>query len=133
MHWSFPPGSLSYILQHCSSISTSTSKVCIFSITRAAFANWAVDIKLVTAPEGETPTRENSKEIGTDGKEGKEEGRGSLVFFNQASMFQSAETDSLTINSAVKGKKKATFDFGPKLYDALDKYGTHFHANLEDV
>lgn len=83
----------------------------------AVFTDYTLDIKLVTVPEGETPTLENSEEIGG------EEGRGSLVFFNQASMFQSSETNSPTLSAAAKGKKGVVTDYGPNLHDALSTYG----------
>lgn len=39
-------------------------------------------------------------------------------------MFQSSETNSLTLKSAAKGKKDVVTDYGTDLHDALSTYGT---------
>lgn len=70
-------------------------------------------------PEGETPTRENSEEIGS------EEGRGSFVLFNQASLFQSSETDSKTLKAAELKGKNTTSDYPEKIQALFSTLGTH--------
>ncbi|TFK63320.1 hypothetical protein BDN72DRAFT_902511 [Pluteus cervinus] len=55
------------------------------------------DIKFVVT-DGERPTRENAREV----QDGDESGRGSIVFFSQASMFQTAETGYDSLNKAHK-------------------------------
>ena len=56
------------------------------------------DIKFVTTEGEERPTPENSTPI----RDGDEEGRGSLVYFNQASMYQSSETGCSTLKEAIR-------------------------------
>jgi hypothetical protein len=66
-----------------------------------------LDFKFVSAPEAELPTLENSVPLG----EGCEEGRGSLVYFNEASMFQSSETGHATLREAVKAGHSGKADY----------------------
>ncbi|KAF9024466.1 hypothetical protein BDP27DRAFT_1376774 [Rhodocollybia butyracea] len=62
-------------------------------------------LPIVTTPNGERPTRENSKPLyfcgckshPKDGAWAQAEGRGSLVWLNQASMFQTLETGMNTL------------------------------------
>ncbi|TFK60101.1 hypothetical protein BDN72DRAFT_864624 [Pluteus cervinus] len=63
------------------------------------------DFEVVSAPEGETPTQNNSKDLNGA------HGRGSMVFFNQATLFMSSETDSQTLNQAEKNGKSRKTDF----------------------
>ncbi|KAF9474801.1 hypothetical protein BDN70DRAFT_898677 [Pholiota conissans] len=56
------------------------------------------DIKFVTTEGEERPTPQNSTPIG----EGDDKGRGSLVYFNQASMYQSSETGCSTLKEAIR-------------------------------
>ena len=58
-----------------------------------------LDFQFVAAPERELPTPENSSPLGV----GCEEGRGSLVYFNEAGMHQSSETGFPTLGAAVRG------------------------------
>lgn len=88
------------------------------SSTSAKFTGFIIDVKLVTAPEGEIPTRENSEEIGS------EEGRGSIVFFNQASLFQSSETNSSTLKAAAAQGKVVTSDFVGTAQTLFTTYAT---------
>jgi hypothetical protein len=57
---------------------------------------YLADFKFVTTEGGERPTPENSRPV----VDGDECGRGSLVFFNQSTMFQSSETGYNTLIAA---------------------------------
>lgn len=84
-----------------------------FSLPLVEFTGFTTDVKLVTAPKGEKPTRENSEEIG------REEGRGSIVLFNQASLFQSSETDSPSLKAAKADGKDTTSNFAGNIQDSF--------------
>ncbi|KAF9025383.1 hypothetical protein BDP27DRAFT_1351787 [Rhodocollybia butyracea] len=75
------------------------------------FLHFNIDLShlpIVTTPNGERPTRENSKPLyfcgckshPKDGAWAQAEGRGSMVWFNQASMFQTSETGMNTLKDA---------------------------------
>jgi len=55
------------------------------------------DFKFITTDGDERPTPENSIPLGP----GDHKGRGSLVYFNQATMYQLSETNSATIGDAI--------------------------------
>lgn len=55
-----------------------------------------LDIKFVTTEGDELPTPENSKPI----QDGDDDGRGSVVWFNMATMFQSSESGADTLKEA---------------------------------
>lgn len=75
-----------------------------------------LDFKFVTT-NGERPTPENSKAI----EPGDEEGRGSLVYFNQATMYACSETDSKTLQAAKEKGLSGTTDYGPSVQAAFSK------------
>lgn len=81
------------------------------------------DIKFVSAPEGELPTPANSVAL----HEADSEGRGSLVFFNQASLFQSSETDSATLAEARRAGRSTTTDYGEDAQAAFSN-SMFFHS-----
>ncbi|EIM79212.1 uncharacterized protein STEHIDRAFT_116684 [Stereum hirsutum FP-91666 SS1] len=73
--------------------------------------NW--DIEVVTTEDGSRPTRENSQPLdGTDG-------RGSAVWFNQATMFQSAETGYDTMVQAKAAGADTTCKFSKDSFPSL--------------
>lgn len=82
------------------------------------------DIKFVAVEGGATPTLENSIPL----EPGDESGRGSLVYFNQASMHQSAETGFATIGDAKLAGFSGKTDYGKDAQAAFDKYGTYLPA-----
>ncbi|KAF5387426.1 hypothetical protein D9757_007795 [Collybiopsis confluens] len=60
------------------------------------------DIEIVVTANGEPPTPENSKPVY---QEGQEEIRGSMVWFNQATMFSSSELNIQTLKSVQEADK----------------------------
>lgn len=62
------------------------------------------------------PTPENSTPIGP----GDEEGRGSIVFFNQASMYRSSELGGDSVVEAKKKGKSTIRDFGSDVQKAFE-------------
>lgn len=95
------------------------------SFPLAEFTGFTADIELVTTPEDEKPTQENSEEIGG------EEGRGSTILFNQASFFQSSETDSRTLKAAKADGKDTTSNFGGSIQDLFLTEATRHVFPLE--
>ncbi|KAJ7453566.1 hypothetical protein B0H11DRAFT_2245200 [Mycena galericulata] len=88
----------------------------------ALFYHFNIDIhqiKFVSTENGERPTRDNSRPI----VEGDECGRGSMVFFNQSTMTQSAETGG-TIKEAKLSGQSGTTDFGSDAQAAFSKHIT---------
>ena len=65
----------------------------------------------------ERPTPGNSKLL----QEGDDEGRGSLVYFNQATMYQSSETDSATLGDAKKRGHSGKTEYGEDIQLAFQK------------
>ncbi|EDR02732.1 uncharacterized protein LACBIDRAFT_332267 [Laccaria bicolor S238N-H82] len=78
------------------------------------------DFEFVTAPEGEQPTRQNSEPL----VEGDEQGRGSLVYFNEATMYQSSETNCATLTEAKNKGHSGVVDYGESVQEAFEKFGT---------
>ncbi|KAJ3895973.1 hypothetical protein GG344DRAFT_61738 [Lentinula edodes] len=72
-----------------------------------------IDLPIVTTPNGEKPSKQNSKPLyfcGCNSHEGSQawaeaDGRGSMVWFNQASMFQTSETGFNTLKEAREADK----------------------------
>jgi hypothetical protein len=79
----------------------------------------------VTTRSGEYPTLENSTPV----QPGDEEGRGSLVYFNEASMHQSAETGYDTLKLARLAGLSGSTDYGSDAQAAFQKYGTYLPIN----
>jgi hypothetical protein len=75
----------------------------------------------VTTKDGEYPTIENCTPI----QPGDEEGRMSLVYFNEASMHQSAETGHATLKLAKLAGQSGTTNYGKDAQTAFQKYGTY--------
>ncbi len=67
------------------------------------------DIKVVTTPDGEVPNDKNSHPLYNQWDEGEE--RGSCVWFNQATMFQSSELDITTMKKAWEDGLEVDIDF----------------------
>ena len=67
-----------------------------------------VDIKFVTTDGDLWPTPENSTPI----SDGDDQGRGSLVWFNQASMYQASETQLGSVKEAKNVGHPGTTDYG---------------------
>jgi hypothetical protein len=84
-------------------------------------ANPVPDIKFVTTEGAECPTLENSKPVCP----GDEQGRGSLVYFNEASMHQSAETGYGSLGDARLAGHSGLADYGSDARAAFQKYGTY--------
>jgi len=82
-------------------------------------------MKFVTTESGVHPTPENSKPV----QPGDEEGRGSLVYFNEASMHQSSETVYPTLGKAKKAGLSGKTDYGTDAQAAFQKYGTYSPIN----
>ena len=74
---------------------------------------------------GAYPTQENSTPV----QPGDEWGRGSLVYFNEASMHQSAETGYSTIKLAKRAGLSGCTDYGSDAQAAFQKYGTYVAIN----
>lgn len=76
------------------------------------------DFQFVMVDGTERPTPENSTPIvDVDGR-----GRGTFVYFNQSSMYQSAETDSDTLADAKRAHKKTTVSYPDSIKTALENY-----------
>jgi hypothetical protein len=75
------------------------------------------DIKFVTTEGQERPTPANSRPLGV----GDDEGRGSLVYFNEATMYQSSETNSATLGDAKKRGHSGKTDYGEDIGRAFQK------------
>lgn len=69
--------------------------------------NPQLDIQFVTTDSDAQPTPENTRPV----KEGDREGRGSMVFFNQATMRTLPETGEDTLIEATDGGHSGTSDF----------------------
>jgi len=70
------------------------------------------------------PTPENSRPI----EAGDEQGRGSLVFFNQATMYQTSETGHATVGEAVRAGDSGKVDYGESAQEAFTRYGKYVPA-----
>lgn len=71
--------------------------------------------------DGAHPTPDNSTPI----HPGDEQGRGSLVYFNEASMHQSSETGYATLGDAKLAGLSGVTDYGRDAQAAFQKYGTY--------
>ena len=67
------------------------------------------------------PTRENSRPI----KAGDEQGRGSLVYFNQATMYQTSETGYATVGEAVESGHSGKSDYGANAQVAFTSFARY--------
>jgi hypothetical protein len=79
------------------------------------------DIKFVTTDGDERPTPENSTPL----ELGDHEGRGSLVYFNQATMYQSSETNSATIGDAILAGHSGKTNYPQCIQEAFENFGTY--------
>lgn len=80
-----------------------------------------LDIKFVTTEGLERPTPANSKPL----QRGDDEGRGSLVYFNEATMYQSSETNSATLGDAKKAGHSGKADYGNDVQKAFQNNVVH--------
>jgi hypothetical protein len=76
------------------------------------------DIVFVTAPEGLTLTPENCTPL----EPGDDSGRGSFVFFNEASMYMSSETNHPTLAQAKLAGHSGTVDFKKSAQELFTQY-----------
>jgi hypothetical protein len=79
-----------------------------------------LDIKFVTTEGQERPTPANSKPL----QEGDDKGRGSLVYFNEATMYQSSETNSATLRDAKRKGHSGKTEYGEDIQQAFQKHTT---------
>jgi hypothetical protein len=70
------------------------------------------------------PTPQNSRPI----KEGDERGRGSLVYFNQATMYQTSETGHATLGEAIRAGESGKADYGVSAQEAFTRFGRYIPA-----
>ncbi|KAK6969205.1 hypothetical protein R3P38DRAFT_2671227 [Favolaschia claudopus] len=84
-------------------------------------------IKFVTVAGKERPTRQNSRPLG-----GTNEGRGSMVFFNQSTMRQSAALGFDTVQEAKEAGLTGTVDFGTEADAAFNRFVTFQPASATD-
>jgi hypothetical protein len=75
----------------------------------------------VTTDGRQRPTPKNSKPI----QDGDEFGRGSFVYFNQATMYQSSETGYSTVGEAVEAGSSGTVDYDMSAQEAFTKYAKY--------
>ena len=73
----------------------------------------------MTTEDGNYPTKQNSKPIAVDGDES---GRGSIVFFNEATMFYGPETGYDTLGEARLAQESGCVDFGHSAKNAFQKF-----------
>jgi hypothetical protein len=85
--------------------------------------DWPADLKVVVT-DGAAPTLDNSDEL----RNRRDLGRGSFVFFNQASMFTGPETGFDTLSNARKNGHSGHSDFGANAKEAFAKAGMFFRA-----
>jgi hypothetical protein len=83
----------------------------------------AADLKIVVT-DGDAPTPDNSEQLHAR----QDLGRGSFVFFNQASMFQGPETGFDTLSEARKNGHSANSDFGTNAKEAFSGAVKYFAA-----
>jgi hypothetical protein len=76
------------------------------------------DIEFVTTDGTERPTRKTAIPL-TDGDE---HGRGSIVLFNQASMYAASETGFGTIGSAKLAGQTGRSDYNTTAQEAFERY-----------
>ena len=74
-------------------------------------------MKIITTPDGSRPIE------GVECDDA--QGRGSLVFFNQASLFQTAETNCASLKEAARKGVPTEANFGKDLTEAMEKYGVY--------
>jgi hypothetical protein len=72
----------------------------------------------VTTDGMQHPTPQNSRPI----QDGDEFGRGSLVYFNQATMYQSSETGFETLREAVEAGDSGKVDYGTSVQGAFTSF-----------
>jgi hypothetical protein len=77
------------------------------------------DIEFLITEDGSHPTPQNSKSIAVDGDEC---GRGSIVFFNEATMFYGPETGYTALAEARKAQESGCVDFGLVAKRAFEKF-----------
>lgn len=77
-----------------------------------------LEIRIVETSTRDKPTPFNSTDITND----RSGGRGSIVFLNQASMFQSSETNENNLTEAHLKKKSGTRDFGADVQEGFLQY-----------
>jgi hypothetical protein len=58
--------------------------------------------------------------------EGCEEGQGSLVYFNEARMFQSSETDQATLQAAIQAGHSGRTDYTDSIQKSFEKHVEFF-------
>ncbi len=75
--------------------------------------------KFVSAPEGETPRPDNTLPLGVGG----EEGRGSWVYFNEASMHQSSETGYSSLKEARLRGHSGKTDYSSDIQRCFEQHG----------
>lgn len=88
--------------------------------------NWLLDFKFVTTNGDERPTPQNSTAI----QEGDEEGRGSLVYFNQASMYRCSELDGNSVKEAIQRGESGKTDYGRDAQKAFGTYAKYLPISL---
>jgi len=79
---------------------------------------YPIDIEFLTTDGDVLPTPENRRPL----EDGDDEGRGSVVFFNQASMYAASETGHGTIPAAKLAGLPGTSDFKLTAQEAFEQY-----------
>jgi len=77
----------------------------------------------VTAPEGVVPTHDGQATL----LSGDDEGHGSVVFFNQASMYMTSETGFPTLNAARAAGETGKVSFPASAQEAFLMHGFPLH------
>lgn len=91
----------------------------LYRIVACGCHSFYLDFELVTVEGDERPTRATAAPL--DPRDG--DGRGSFVFFNQASLYQSSETGYNTLKEAkIKGKHTGKTSYAEGLEKALSNY-----------
>jgi hypothetical protein len=85
-------------------------------------------IKFVMMDGRQRPTPQSSRPI----KEGDEFGRGSLVYFNQATMYQPSEIGHATIREAIEAGCSGKVDYGTSAQEAFTKYASLIPVSTAD-
>ena len=77
------------------------------------------DIEFIITEDGGQPTRRNSRPVAVDGDE---QGRGSMVFFNEATMYYGSETGHPTLKQAREAGGSGCLDYGQVAQVAFEKF-----------
>lgn len=86
--------------------------------------NYDLDFEFVVTESGDYPTPANSRPLNDE-----IDGRGSFVYFNEASMYQNSETGYDTLTQARADGHSGTTDYGSDAKQAFTHMGRYFDVS----